>query len=67
MKTVLTPKGSPNIAIQRTSAVDPSRVGCSNDWVDRCPRASARGYLLVSPCGAWGLHRIRYRICATLY
>ncbi len=40
MQTVRTLKRSPNPAIQHTFLVDPSRVGCSNDCVNRCSRAS---------------------------
>jgi hypothetical protein len=62
MKVVRTPEGSTNPIIQLTSLGDPSGVGYSSNCVDRCPRACARGYLLVSPFGARELHRMRDRI-----
>ena len=53
-KTVRTPKGSPNSAIQGKFLGDFSGVGCSHDRVNRCPRASVRGYFWSAPAGLMG-------------
>jgi hypothetical protein len=51
MKTIRTPKGSPSPAIQHTFLGDPFGVDYSNDCVNLCPRASARGYCWSAPAG----------------